>query len=133
MHRVAVPLALLAAALAGCASAPSERDEAAAVVERFYTAVEQQDGATACEQLSTGTLLALESQSDLRCREVVTRLDLAGGEVERTEIFVTNAKVDMTTDEAAFLSRGPEGWRLSAIGCKPPVREDDPYACEAEA
>jgi hypothetical protein len=133
VHRVALPLVLIMAVLGGCASATSERDEAAAVVERFYTAVEQQDGAAACAQLSTATLLALESQSGLRCREVVTRLDLAGGEVAKTEIFVTNAKVDLSSDESAFLSRGPEGWRLSAVGCKPPARQDDPYACEAEA
>ena len=133
MPRVALPL-VLCAALAGCSSATSEREDAAAVVERFYAAVEQDDGSTACEQLATATVLALESQSGRRCREVVTRLDLAGGEVEQTEIAVTAAKVDLSSEEAAFLSRGPEGWRLSAIGCKPSTEPtDQPFGCEAEA
>ena len=130
-----VALALIAvAALSGCSAATAERDDAAAVVERFYAAVEKDDGAGACAALATATRLSLESQSGLPCREVVTQLDLAGGDVARTEIAVTAAKVDLTSDEAAFLSRGPEGWRVSAVGCKPPVRlDDDPYTCEAEA
>lgn len=133
MLRVALAL-VLTAALAGCSAATAERDDAAAVVERFYAAVEQDDGAGACAQLATATLLSLESQSGLPCREVVTQLELAGGGVERTEIAVTAAKVDLTSEEAAFLSRGPEGWRLSAVGCKPPARpDDDPFTCEAEA
>lgn len=132
MPRVALPL-VLCAVLSGCSSATSEREDPAAVVERFYAAVERDDGAAACEQLATATQLALESQSDEPCREVVTRLDLAGGDVARAEISVTAAKVDLSTEEAAFLSRGPEGWRLSAIGCKAPVRQDDPFACEVEA
>ena len=132
MVRVALALVVVAA-LAGCSAATSERDDAAAAVERFYAAVEQGDGAGACEQLSTATFLQLEAQSGLRCREVVTRLDLAGGEVAVTEIAATAAMVQLTSNEAAFLSRGLEGWRLSAVGCKPPARSEDPYSCEAQA
>lgn len=119
--------------LAGCSAATSERGDAAGVVARFYAAVEHDDGAGACAQLATPTVLAIESQSGRRCREAVTRLDLAGGDVVETQIFVTAAKVDLTSEEAAFLSRGPQGWRLSAVGCKAPARQDDPCACQAEA
>ena len=133
MHLVALPLVLIATTAAGCGSAASERDDAAAVVERLYAALEQRDGGAACEQLSERTFLELESRSGLRCREVITQLDLAGGDVEKAEVVMTNAKVDLTGGESAFLSRGPEGWRVSAIGCKPPARSDDPYSCEVEA
>ena len=48
---------------------------------------------------------------------------------------MTNAKADLSGGESAFLSREPDGWRLTAIGCKAETRKprDRPFDCELEA
>jgi len=51
------------------------------------------------------------------------------------EVFATNAKVDLSSGESAYLSPEPAGWKLSAIGCKPEEGKprDRPLDCEVEA
>jgi hypothetical protein len=46
-----------------------------------------------------------------------------------------NAMVELSSGETAFLDQGEEGWRLSAIGCKPEGGKpaDRPYDCELES
>ncbi len=52
-----------------------------------------------------------------------------------TEVFITNAKVDLSGGESAFLSREDDGWKLSAIACKPEKGKpaDRPFECEVES
>jgi hypothetical protein len=129
-------LALAAAALlAGCGMSGEARDSRA-VVERFYDAVRHDDGSAACAQLSAPALQALESQSGQSCESAVTRLDYEGGAVERAQVFITSARVDLRGGESAFLDREPGvGWRISAVACKaedgPP--NERPMDCEVEA
>jgi hypothetical protein len=125
---------VLALAVAGCATA-DDRDQARGVVQRFYHALEEGRGRDACTDLSAATVSQLEGQSGRRCARVVTRLDLEGGEVTRTEVFVTNAKVDLSSGESAFLGREPTGWKLSAIGCRPEQGKPQhrPLECEVES
>jgi hypothetical protein len=63
----------------------------------------------------------------------VTRLSYAGGQIERVEVYATNA--NLTSGESAFLSPDRGEWKLSAIGCKPEEGKprDRPLDCEAEA
>ena len=128
-----VLLGVAAAAGAGCGTS-DDRAQARSVVERFYDAVRAGDGATACDQLSEGTLQALEGQTGRTCEESVTDLDYLGGAVGDAHVYLLNAEVGLSSGEHAFLSRGRGGWKLTAIGCRPegPPR-DRPMDCEVEA
>ena len=134
--RLATALLALAAALGlgGCGTSGDDRRVVRSVVERFYDAVRENDGRTACEQLSEPTLQQLESQTEQPCDEVITRLTYDGGAVVDANVYLTNAEVGLENGERAFLSHGRSGWRLSAIGCKPvgPPHER-PYDCEVKA
>ena len=124
---------LLLVALAGCGRA-GDRADVRAVTDRFFAAVESGDGEQACEQLSPDTRAELESQEQRDCRDAITELQLDGGSVTGVDVFVLNAVVDLSSGEAAFLSDGKEGWRLSAIGCRDQGKPSDrPYDCELES
>jgi hypothetical protein len=127
-------LLVLALALAACGQS-GDRAAARSVTEAFLAAYEAGDGADACAQLSSDTRTAVESQEQAACARAVTALDLDGGAVARVEVYVTNAKVDLTTGESAFLSEESDGWRLSALGCRPNDGKpaDRPFECELEA
>jgi hypothetical protein len=125
---------VLLCALAGCGTA-DDATEARAVVERFYDAVRQDDGTTACAQLSAAAAGAVESQSGQPCAGAITALQYEGGAVRRTEVYLTSARVQLRSGESAFLDRGPEGWRISAVACRPlqGAPGEQPMECEAEA
>jgi hypothetical protein len=125
---IAAALMLLAA---GCGTSNSERD-ARAVVERFGSAVERKDGRAACEELSEDAALELEKSEGEPCEQAVLTLKLSQGATTRVEVYVTSAEVLRAGGEAAFLDQTPEGWRISATGCKP-QGPDMPYDCELEA
>lgn len=131
----ACAVALLLAALAGGCARDGDRDTVEAVTDRFYAALDAGDGATACAQLSTDTRSELESQEQQPCAEAVGSLQLEGGDLERVQVYVTNAKADLASGETAFLSLTSDGWRLSAVGCTPVGGKpaDRPYDCELEA
>ncbi|HEX2087375.1 MAG TPA: hypothetical protein VHF89_16955 [Solirubrobacteraceae bacterium] len=135
MARCALLLLALAAPLAAGCGTSDDRDEARAAVERFYAAVRDDDAEAACEQLGDPTLAQLESQSGRPCESVITRLEYDGGAVARTQVFITNAKVDLRSGESAFLSREDDGWKLSAIGCRAEKGKpaDRPFECEVES
>ena len=129
-------LAVIAAGgvLGGCGQGDA-REDVRTVTERFYAAVQADDGSVACAQLSRDTRLQLESQEGLDCAEAIGELELDGGSLTRVEVFVTNAKADLSSGETAFLGRTREGWRMSAVGCVPEGGKpaDRPYDCEVEA
>jgi len=128
------PLLVLATLLGGC-GAGDDRSAARTVTERFYAAVRAQDGAGACALLSKSALEELETQSGQSCEDVITRLRYEGGAIAAVGVFAVNAKVDLVSGESAFLSREPDGWRLSAVGCKPEEGKpaDRPFECEIAA
>jgi hypothetical protein len=133
--RRAAPAAalLLAAALAGCGTS-GDRDQARAVTERFYAAVRSHDGRAACTELSTDTIASLEKQASRPCPKAVGDLRLKGGKVVRARVYITNAVVELTGGESAFLGREPDGWKLSAVGCRLDRAKprDRPAECEAQ-
>jgi 2C-methyl-D-erythritol 2,4-cyclodiphosphate synthase len=132
--RLMLMVLAVAAATAGCGRTDDEAT-AQAVTDQFLTAMESGDGEQACAQLSPDTRAELEKQEQRPCREAVTELELAGGSVVRTQVYVLSAMVQLSSGEAVFLDQGEEGWRLSAIGCKPEGSKpaDRPYDCELES
>ena len=124
-------LALLAA---GCGTS-DDRDQALATAIRFFAAIEDRPQ-DACEELSQATREQLESRyGDQPCAEVIARVPFEAGHVERTEVWITNAKIDFASGESAFLTRESDGWKLSALACKPAEGKpaDRPLECEVEA
>ena len=134
MRPMVLVATLCALAATGCGVSDDEA-EVREVAERFYQAVRADDGAAACEQLSTATVEALEGQSGKSCAEAVTRLRYDGGRVEAAVVYVTNAKVDLTSGESAFLAEEAGAWRLVAVACRPETYNprERPFECEVEA
>ena len=128
-----VPLALTL--LAGSCGTSDDRHESELVVARFYEAVDADDGAAACRELGESLLEQVESQTQRSCPEAITGFEYEPAPVEGVEVYITNAKVDLRSGESAFLGREPDGWRLSAIGCRAEKGKpaDRPFECEAEA
>jgi hypothetical protein len=127
-----IPIALLLGALgmAGCGQS-ANRDDVRAVTGRFYAAVVDHDGSLACAQLSRPTIKQLEQDEKATCSKAVDALGLAPGRITRVEVFVTNAKVDLTNGASAFLEQTANGWKLSALGCRPTGGDpqEQPLSC----
>jgi hypothetical protein len=129
--KAAVPACLLALALAGC-GAGDRGNDVAAVAQRFHSALEAGDGRAACDQLSENTASKLERQEKKPCDEAILGLELAkGGTVAATGVYVESAYALRAEGGTDFLSEGPEGWTISAAGCRPTAPEQ-PYECELE-
>jgi len=133
MTRAVVAVSAAAVLLAGCGTG-DDVNQSRQVVQRFYDAVRHHRGAVACAQLSQDTVKELESQTRRSCPGVITRLQYDGGAIVAAHVFATSAKVDLRSGESAFLDREPEGWRISAAGCKPQEGKphDRPFDCQAE-
>jgi hypothetical protein len=117
--------------LAGCGTADRERD-AAAVTERFHSALEASDGRAACEQLSEETASRLEQQEQKPCEEAILGLELPeGGTAGATGVYERSAYVSLSAGGTDFLDEGPTGWEISAAGCRP-TAPDRPYECLLE-
>ena len=105
--------------------------EARRSVERLTAALRAGDGAAACAQLDEHTVTALEEQQGESCDRAILALDLATGPVSGLEVADRAAKADVGAGETVFLDESREGWRITALGCKPV--KGHPYDCEVES
>jgi hypothetical protein len=122
---------LLGLAVAGCGTADRERD-AAAVAARFHAALESRDGQAACAELNPETASKLEQQEKKPCEEAIVTLELPkGAAVADTRVYETSAFAQLAEGGADFLDLGPDGWLVSAAGCRISAPEQ-PYDCELE-
>ena len=122
---------LVTLALTACGTKDRD-DDAAAVVQRFHTALESGDFQAACAQLSEQTKSRLEQDEGKPCSKAITSLKLPkGGAVKVKRAEITSAYVRLAEGTADFLDEGPKGWKISAAGCKP-TAPDEPYDCELE-
>jgi hypothetical protein len=126
-------LAICIVGVAGGCGAGGEDESAGRVAEGFYSAVASKDGPRACAQLSESTLSELEQEEMAPCREAVTELKLSGSTVERSTVYVTSALVELRGGDHVFLDKTPQGWKVSAAGCKPQPGEEQPDDCEVES
>ena len=125
---------LLCLGATGCGRS-GDRAQATEVADRFFKAIGSGDGATACAQLSPDTRKALEDDEQKPCREAIGGLHIDPGAPTEIELYLNNAKADLDNGDSAFLSLTAEGWRLSAVGCKPGdgPPADAPMDCDLEA
>ena len=129
--RVALCACLLALAAAGCGTAERE-DDAAAVSVRFHAALKAGDGQAACDQLAEETASKLEQQEQKPCEEAILGLELPkGGSVAVRRVEMRSAYAGLAEGSADFLDEGPDGWKVSAAGCRA-VTPNRPYECELE-
>jgi hypothetical protein len=121
----------VAAAAVGCGSGASER-EAKEVAARFAIALEQRDGAAACELLGEATRAAVQLEEGRPCAEAILDLplprDAASSEVR---VYLTSAIVRLARGSTTFLDEADSRWTISAAGCRP-TRPGEPYRCELE-
>lgn len=125
-------LAVAAGWLAGCGG--GARSDVRAVSQGFLQALGQRDGAAACRALSDQARAHLENEEGKPCAQAIGGLGLRSSAVGRVQVYMTSAKADLRDGDSLFLSQGPDGWRLDAIGCTPSAGKpaDRPYDCALE-
>lgn len=122
--------AVLLAGLAGCTSVGDRGDAADDVALRLLTAVESDDGPTACATLAPDTLAEVEESAGQPCDKAILDEDLPSpGTVTGTDVYGQLAQVRLTGD-TLFLAAFPGGWRVVAAGCT--SRGDQPYHCTVQ-
>jgi hypothetical protein len=118
-------------ALTGCGA--NDSGGAAEAAERLYAAATDGEGAAACEWLSEATREQLEQDEQRPCAEAIVGLRLSGSRPIGTSTYITDAKVDLDGGDSVFLEETPDGWRVTAAGCKPVPDQEAPYDCEVES
>jgi hypothetical protein len=119
-----------ALALSGCGTASSEHD-ARGSVQRFFAALSRHDGEAACKELSPETASKVASSEKKPCGKAVLSLGIGTAPVKKVEVYLDSAKAALQGGGAVFLDQTPDGWRISAAGCKP--QSGKPYDCEVES
>jgi hypothetical protein len=137
--RVVVGCAVLmftATALVGCGLAPPDAEAAASVAREFVGAVEESDGAAACDLLAPRAQEALAEEAHSPCAEAVLEPDVIDALPapdaaldEEPLAYGRQAQVHLGGD-VLFLVLDGEGWVVRAAGCTP--RPDQPYDCTIE-
>ena len=129
--RQALPLAVAMLALAGCGRS-GDRASVRAVAESFYAAAGAHEGARACAWLSADARQALEQDQSSPCAQAIAHLKLSGGGARRVQVYSTNAAVALRGGDVVYLESTPQGWRISAAGCRDPAY-DTPANCELQS
>jgi hypothetical protein len=119
------------ASLSGCGA--KDASGATEAAERFYAAAAAGDGAAACEQLSEDGRDQLERDERQPCAEAVLSLRLSGERAVHTAAYLNEAQVELDGGDRAFLEETPDGWRVTAAGCRPAPGRETPYDCEVES
>jgi hypothetical protein len=130
MRARAATVVLLALAFSGCGTSGSERD-ARGSVERFFTAFSRHDGSAACDELSEETVSEVEKSEKKPCDQGILSEDVSPAPVADVSVYMHSAQVKLRGGGAVFLDLTPQGWKVSAAGCKP--QPGKPYQCELES
>ena len=134
MRKIVTPLLLAVVATmtaAGCTGQGASADNADVREQTlaFFAATAAHDGDRACDALAPQAADSLESGGS-DCGDEIDKLHLSGGTVQDVQVWGDHAQVKLTGN-TVFLTRFPEGWRVTAAGCQPDP--PGPYDCEVEA
>lgn len=124
-------MAIAALALAGCGRS-GDRASVRSIAEGFYAAVGAHEGARACTSLSADARQALEQDQSEPCARAVEQLKLSGNHARRVEVYSTNAAVALGGGDVVYLEQTPQGWRITAAGCRAPAYAK-PATCELQS
>src|SRR4051812_435529 len=130
--RQALTVAVAVLALAGCGGSSDDRASVRSVAESFYAAAPAHDGARACTWLSTPARPAPGQDQSAPCAQAIADLKLSGGAARRVEVYSTEGAVALRGGDVVYLETTPQGWRISAAGCRSPAY-DKPAECELES
>lgn len=104
-------------------------DQAAQVAETFDR-LAVSDAGQACDLLAPGTRDEVEKAAQQPCSEALGQEDLPDpSPLLAVDVYGHDAVVRFGND-TVFLARFPEGWRVTAAGCRPGPSDDRPYACD---
>ena len=66
------------------------------------------------------------------CARAIAHLKLSGDGVRRVEVYSTEAAVALRGGEVVYMETTPQGWRISAAGCRNPAYAT-PANCELQS
>ena|SRR5436190_7426457 len=119
-------------ALSGCGTGADQRS-VRATTERFYSAVRNHDGRTACALLDSDTASQLvKDEQEPDCAAAVLKLDLHGSKAQSAGVYATSAQVKLAGGDTVFLGWTADGWRIDAVGCRV-VSGGGPLQCEEQS
>jgi hypothetical protein len=122
-----VALLVVAGVLTACAGPGA--DQAGQVAESFGRLAKDDPG-KACDLLAVKTREEVEKSSEKSCPDALGDEDLPDpSPVLSVDVYGKDAIVRMAND-TAFLARFPDGWRITAVSCRPGPGEGKPYDCD---
>jgi len=119
-------LATAALCCAGCGSAPAD-SAWRSTARTFASAIASSDGEAACAVLADSVREELARDSGDCATGVLDAGLEPPGEIRSGERFGTAASTAFDGD-VYFLGRFPDGWQVTAAGCRPVP--DGPYDCD---
>ncbi len=126
MRKAMVVVGTVLLTTTACGSGAS--DASSTVAERFYRAIEAEDGATACSLLAPKTLREVEESEKASCDTAILDEDIpVGGAVTDLHQYGGQAQVRLRGD-TAFLAEFDDGWKIVAAACTP--QGEQPYDCK---
>ena len=122
--------ALLVAGLVAVSACTGPGADQAAQVAESWEQLNGGDAAQACDLLSPRTRIEIEKSTEKKCAEALDDEDLPDASaLTGVDVFGHDAIVRFAND-TVFLARFPEGWRVTAAGCRPGPSDDRPYDCD---
>jgi len=133
--RTVLGVALLGALLTCGCGRSSDRAEVESVTTRFLRAADGGQGALACAQLTSDAVKQLEQQEQGACASSVGKLGVTSSAIRKVELYALNAKIDLANGASVFAEQTAQGWRISAVACRPTdgPPQSHPMSCELES
>ncbi len=104
-------------------------DQAAQVADAFERAAVS-DAGKACDLLASRTRDEVEKSAQQPCADALGQDDLPDpSPLLSVEVYGHDAMVRFDND-TVFLARFPDGWRVTAAGCRPGPSDEKPYDCD---
>lgn len=121
-------MAALVLVTAGCTA--SQEGPAEHVAEQLQAALDQEDGAKACDLLADDAQQELQESSGSSCESAILDSGVSpAGQVRSVKVYGTAAQVRYD-DDTVFLGEFSDGWKVVAAGCE--ARAAKPYDCDVK-